>query len=465
MNNTLLNQLVKSWSIKDEGIYSIDQILQWITEKNNTIKVNINKIPIEECKPWYYNEKQGVIRNNSGSFFQIAGLQVTENGKVVEEQPILLQSEIGYLGILCKEIKGVLYFLMQAKIEPGNVNKVQISPTIQATKSNFTQMHGGKKPAYLEYFINASNHEIIVDQIQSEQSSRFYKKRNRNIIVKINEDIEILPSHRWMTLGQLKQLMKYDNLINMDTRTIISCIPFSVIYNNQNKDEIKSYFNDNCLYNSIFNSENFDFPKLYYYINNQKMFSDYDKHIVPLKHLKSWTIMNDEIISVNKSSFKVIFCDIEIEGREVTHWKQPLFEAIGNAVFGLICCNFNGVKKFLIQCKSEVGCFDRIEIAPTVQLEANYTQRDMNEIDKLFLKLYENPALIRHNVLLSEEGGRFYCEENRNIILELQEEDLGKLYNLPEGYFWVDFYTLNNLVQVNNCLNIQLRNLLALLEV
>ena len=69
---------------------------------------------------------------------------------------------------------------MQAKIEPGNVNKIQISPTIQATKSNFTQKHGGNKPKYLEYFLDNNNHKIIVDQIQSEQSSRFFKKRNNN---------------------------------------------------------------------------------------------------------------------------------------------------------------------------------------------------------------------------------------------------------------------------------------------
>ena len=55
---------------------------------------------------------------------------------------------------------------MQAKIEPGNINKIQLSPTIQATKSNFTQKHGGRKPNYLEYFLNAVDHEIIVDQIQ-----------------------------------------------------------------------------------------------------------------------------------------------------------------------------------------------------------------------------------------------------------------------------------------------------------
>ena len=36
--------------------------------------------------------------------------------------------------------------------------------------------------------------------------------------------------------------------------------------------------------------------------------------------------------------------------------------------------------------------------------------------------------------------------------------------SLPEDYLWVDYGTLNYLVQVNNCLNIQLRNLLSLMK-
>lgn len=70
---------------------------------------------------------------------------------------------------------------------------------------------------------------------------------------------------------------------------------------------------------------------------------------------------------------------------------------------------------------------------------------------------------VLHDVLLSEEGGRFYHEQNRNVIIEINKEDV--IANEQDGYFWVDYKTLNTLVQVNNCLNIQLRNLLSLLEV
>ena len=118
----------------------------------------------------------------------------------------------------------------------------------------------------------------------------------------------------------------------------------------------------------MFNDEESVIPKIYNYINNKKMFSNYKYNIVSLKSLNNWDIRDNEIVCKNKNSFKVIFCDIEIEGREVTHWKQPLFEAIGEAIFGLICCEFDGIKKFLIHCKEEVGCFDYIELGPTVQV-------------------------------------------------------------------------------------------------
>ncbi|MDD6250170.1 MAG: NDP-hexose 2,3-dehydratase family protein, partial [Bacillales bacterium] len=60
------------------------------------------------------------------------------------------------------------------------------------------------------------------------------------------------------------------------------------------------------------------------------------------------------------------------------------------------------------------------------------------------------------------EGGRFFHEQNRNVIIEF---DHAMISSIPEDYMWVDFATLNFLVQNNNCLNIQLRNLLSLLQI
>jgi oxidase EvaA len=457
-------KIIKSWANKDGNIDSTEEIIKWIQQLNSKVKVSIIKDSLYKSIFWFYDEERGEIRNKDNSFFQIKGLKKVINDRVLLQQPIIIQNEIGYLGIICKEIDGVLNFLMQAKIEPGNINKIQISPTIQATKSNFTQKHGGTKPPYLQYFIEANKYEIIVDQVQSEQSSRFYKKRNRNIIIKVDDNIEILPNYKWITLGQIKELMKIDNLVNMDTRTVLSCIPLSQVnFTDTELNDIKRLFTDKSLYKSIFKpSEAFYLAQIYNEINNCKMFNEESSLLVDVFSLENWRMQDNEYICTQPYDFKVVFCDIAIEGREVKRWTQPLFEAIGIATFGLITCNDKGVKKFLVNIKPEVGCFDGVEIGPSVQLEPTYSGREENEVVKLFLKKMNQNDNIKFNTLLSEEGGRFYHEQNRNIIVEIVKEEIPRL---PKRYFWVDYKTLNTLVQVNNCLNIQLRNLLSLLEV
>lgn len=454
-------QIIKSYAVLSDRS-RLKDITDWVDEKNANLKVAITKNKLSESSFWFYDKESGEIRNQNNSFFQILGLQQFIGDKMILEQPVLIQDEIGYLGIICKEIDGVLQFLMQAKIEPGNVNKIQISPTIQATKSNFTQKHGGKKPAYLDYFLNARPENIIVDQIQSEQSSRFLGKRNRNIIITVDEEIEVLPSHRWMTLGTIKQLMKIDNLVNMDTRTVLSCIPYCTVkLSDTEKGEIYEAFSDKALFRSMFNEDESDIVRVYRYINDYKMLHSRGNKIVPLTELKSWDFSDSGIVCKSKYPFKVVFCDIEIEGREVTHWTQPLFEAEGMATFGLIMAEFNGTVKFLVQAKPEAGCFDCVELAPTVQLEFAVHESNYSEIDKLFFELLNNGAEIKNNVVLSEEGGRFYHEQNKNIVIKV---DPGQIGELPDGYFWLDYKTLNQMIRFNNVLNIQLRNLLSLLD-
>lgn len=453
---------INSWAETENCLHTFDEIKAWILSKNQNLKVQISKIELEPDGFWYYDEGRGVIANRSNSFFQIGGFEKSYPDGTAFEQPMILQNEIGYLGIICKEINGVIHFLMQAKIEPGNVNKVQISPTIQATKSNFTQKHNGKKPAYIDFFINASYKNVLADQIQSEQSSRFYHKRNRNIIVFTEEEVEVLPSHCWMTLGQLKQLMKEDNLVNMDTRTVLSCIPYS-LEQPESMKKCEEKFKDKALFKSIYpeNPQN-RLPEIYRYINDYKMFDESTLRQRPLYSLKDWEMKGGELICKKEHPFKIIFCDIAIEGREVKRWTQPLLEAQGMALFGLLTCVKDGVRMFLANAKAEIGCFDGMELGPTVQMEPTDKEDVLNPAQKLLLDKARNKSGVLYDVVLSEEGGRFYHEQNRNLIVEIPYDELPEP---SKGMFWLDYRTLNQLIQVNNCVNIQLRNLLSLLEV
>lgn len=458
----------RSWLAK-EGLNTFESLHEWVMERNENTPVEIRRINLSDCAPWHYDEQLGRITNATGSFFQIAGLRryernlATGERRVVAEQPILLQDEIGYLGIICKEFDGVMHFLMQAKIEPGNVNKVQVSPTIQATRSNFLQLHGGGKPAYLDYFLHSERHGLVVDQIQSEQAARFLGKRNRNVVVLVDEDIEVLPTHMWMTLGQIKMLMRYDNLVNMDTRTVLSCLPWS-FWGEPEEGVLDGQAISPLVASVLADLDMRQVNEAYVRLNNYKMFDTSETELVSLASLEDWEMRPDEVCHKVGYPFRVIYCDIAIEGREVKRWTQPLFEAQGKAFFGLLACDFDGVQRFLVRLHPEIGCFDRVELGPTVQREAgSAVERTLPE--SLFMGYVKRGEGVLSDVILSEEGGRFFCEENRNVVVGLTGcPDELRPEALPEDFLWLDFATLNLLVRANNVLNIQLRNLMSLLD-
>jgi oxidase EvaA len=199
---------------------------------------------------------------------------------------------------------------------------------------------------------------------------------------------------------------------------------------------------------------------IYKRINDYKMFYSYETRLVPLLSLKEWEFVDNAFRHKEKYPFEVIFCRLNIEGREVTRWNQPLFASLGVATFGLLCCINEGKYDVLIQIKPEIGCFDAVELGPSVQEEyGNEHKRD--SVADYFFELLEKNEKKLLDVILSEEGGRFYHEQNRNVIMIVDKNSIK--YD-PDRYVWVSLGTLNAMTQINNCLNIQLRNLLMLLS-
>jgi oxidase EvaA len=113
---------------------------------------------------------------------------------------------------------------LEGKFEPGNYGEIQISPTLQATYSNLNKLHGGRAPRFLEYFDGTKNVEILYEQWLPEDGGRFYKKRVKNMLVKIasNEEIMIPFNFIWMTMRQIKEFLRKDNIINPHVRSIIA---------------------------------------------------------------------------------------------------------------------------------------------------------------------------------------------------------------------------------------------------
>ncbi len=455
--NNKTSYFTKSALTEKNPFCSTAKVIEWLRIRNNAIKVNVNKISFQDLDHWFLDEKKGVLKHKSGQFFTIEGINVKTNwGKVSEwEQPIINQPEIGYLGVITKEINGVLYFLLQAKIEPGNVNNVQLSPTLQATKSNYTQVHKGVKPRYLKYFQNAKKEEIILDQLQSEQGARFLRKRNRNIIIKIEEDIEVHEDYIWLTLGQIKKLIQKDNLVNMDTRTVISGIPFEIL--GDLETSLGDYeFGMLQSANANLNAK-YSFDEIIKWITVLKCTYEVSIKPVSIFDISNWQVTPDDIRHEENKYFKIIAAQVEISNREVKSWSQPLVEPLQHGIIAFVVKKINGIYHFLVQAKLECGNFDIIEMAPTVQcITGSYS----NSTDVPYLNYVLNTpsSQIRFDTLQSEEGGRFYREQNRSMIIEAKEDFS---IEVPESFTWLTLSQLNYFLKFNNYLNIQARSLIS----
>ena len=460
---------LKSAFVRVGQFKAATHIIDWLKEQNERVKVSIEKIRFDQLDQWSVNSQKGNIQHRTGKFFTIEGIRIKTNFGAVPEwdQPIINQPEIGYLGIITKEFEGVLHFLLQAKIEPGNVNHVQLSPTLQATRSNYTQVHEGKKPLYIEYFQRAKPKDILLDQIQSEQGARFLKKRNRNTIITLDDDIPVYDNFVWLTLGQIKELMRYDSLVNMDARTVISGIPFGS-FSREVVDYYSLFVSDRCtnsfgrrfLKSALTETGAMhDIDEIISFLTKLKSIYDLEVINIPLAHLKHWVCDASEIYHEEKKYFKVIAVDIEIGNREVAKWSQPLIEPAQEGLCAFVVKEINGLLHFAVQAKLECGNHDIIEFAPTVQcLTGNYRQTKKGALPFLEYVLNAKPEQVVFDTLQSEEGGRFFREQNRNMIVVADEEVPD---DLPQNYIWMTLHQLYTFLKFNNYLNIQARSLVA----
>lgn len=219
-----LSQMVEAGKTSD-----ISSILKWLKKKRENPPISVKEVGVKSLDEWYVDSKTGNIRHKSGKFFAITGVRVSEaKGREMLSwtQPMMKQNECGILGILCQKRNGITRYLMYAKCEPGSLINPQLSPTLQATFSNLGMAHGGKKPLFSEYFENGGKGKVLVSVEHIEDPSRFYLKTNRCMIVEIpeKEKIKITEDFIWLTLPQIKKILKVDRAVNALARAVFGSL-------------------------------------------------------------------------------------------------------------------------------------------------------------------------------------------------------------------------------------------------
>ncbi|MGW6055051.1 NDP-hexose 2,3-dehydratase family protein [Streptomyces sp. NPDC055189] len=426
------------------------EVRDWLTERRAAGGFHVERIPFAALDGWSFEEGTGNLAHRSRRFFTVEGLHVVENGEPYGDgpyqewqQPVIKQPEVGILGILAKEIDGVLHFLMQAKMEPGNPNLLQLSPTVQATRSNYTKAHRGADVKYIEYFIDREPDGIVADALQSEHGAWFYQKSNRNMVVEVTGEVPLLPDFCWLTLGQIAELLHDDNVVNMDARTVLSCLPYPAV-------------SDEGLLSDT---------QVLAWFTGERSRHDVHASRVPLDSVPLWSRDERSIRHDEDRYFQVVAVAVRAGNREVSGWTQPLFEPMGRGVTAFLTRTFGGVRHVLVHARVEGGFLDTVELAPTVQ----YTPENYAHLPAgrrpLFLDHVLNcaPTDIRYEAVHSEEGGRFLNAESRYMIID-SDGDPAVPADPPRGYAWITPDQLTSLTRYGHYLNVQARTLLACLH-
>lgn len=461
-HRTMPQRIAESMSAGAEsGMTDFDR---WFDELRERRAMRVTPVPLDDLVGWSTDPDTGLIRHDSGKFFTIGGLEVHVPHAPVPHwsQPIINQPEVGILGLLIKQLDGVLHCLVQGKVEPGNHNGLQLCPTVQATRSNYTQVHGGRPVPYLDYFRNAGRHRVVADVRQSEQGAWFRQKRNRNMVVEATEDVEVLDGFRWVTFGQLHRLLQAEDLINMDARTVLSCVPFAgaeaVSALTTSADDFRTALLASCVGDRSLHP----MTDILSWVTEVRTRTEVYTREVPLRGLPGWRREGGRITHESGRFFDVIGVDVVTGTREVGSWMQPLIAPIGTGLVAFLVARIHGVLHALVQARAEPGYLDVVELGPTVQCTPeNYTVLPPAARPRFIgTVLATPPERIRFDTVLSEEGGRFHHSRNRYMVVEVSPDPQ---FDHPD-FRWVTLHQMADLLRHSHYLNVQARSLVACLH-
>lgn len=405
--------------------------------------MNVSKISLGDSAEWINDH--GVITHRSGRFFQIAGLRYRLEDHDIT-QPIIVQQEIGILGFIIHEYKLLAY----AKVEPGNVNAVQLAPTCQATASNLDRVHQGNAP-FFGYEFTHNNRNFLHDSMQSEQGTRFFKKQNRNILLASHSLIAHDDLHQWLDVDAVLELMQYDFMINTDARSTLVCSPWDKLVNREPFTRVKHSFSAELRDSlSTITSQNIQNVK-----NDAKNWraSFSPPSLIPLDELADWNFDNSGVISKSGKHFDVFQIRVDVQGREKPAWDQPIISSHGEGYVELIAGRIDQKLHFLFTLQKEPGLYNAVELGPSLTVAPG---SDMQPSP--YASSPDAKVILEYKQ--SDEGGRFFQDVSTYRLI-----DIGTAFPPPPDGYWLTLAEIRQLLNEGGWFTNEARSVLSLLLV
>tara|TARA_R110002074_G_scaffold102179_3_gene220740 strand:+ start:7479 stop:8879 length:1401 start_codon:yes stop_codon:yes gene_type:complete len=459
----MLEEYIKSYCkrVDEEQLFSV------LESYRSSMQVNITRIDFDKMEKWNFSPNEA-ISHESGKFFSIIGAEAYDKEEgITRHQPIINQPEQGILGIASRTNEGQIELLLQAKIEPGNLDSVQYSPTVQATKSNYTGAHKGKSVAYIDTFLENSS-KIKSRGYQSEHGYKFYKKANDNVHAHDDDITKIDNKFAWLSFGDVRYMLSKEHCINMDTRSVLATIDFfdtsvssEEIHKHSSLMESEltpleaqllfSSLSEDGAQNSVESISN--------WLSLAKDNKQIEHKTTPLAKLyeHGWKVSDGTLHHEKNKNFELVGIRASIGSREVSSWCQPIVRDNVPKVYGFILKEINNIIHVLVQLVEEDFSWNGAELGPTFHSIDSSTFSLDEELAKF--DVISEQSCTFYDCFQSEEGGRFMEQKNRYMLINLDKNSTVEVSN---RYKWVTLYQLKKMTSYECSVNIEARTLLAL---
>jgi len=426
--------------------------IEWVKECGSRGLSHSRAIPLREMEKWAV--VSGQLRHQSGRFFSIGGFEYTNSTRAFA-QPLINQPEIGTLGFLLRSAEDGLEFLMQAKYEPGNVNGVQIAPTVQATRSNLDRVHGGGHIPFAEYF---ADQEVPTefDILQTEEADRFFRKRNRNV-ARVIDRCDHNQSYRWCGIETIKALLRLSHIVNADARSGLACCDWKAFF----RPSGHPHFFLDCvdltrlLWESLETTP--EKAELGERVGRIRAGFGQVKE-VPLDALPGWHMDENGCHPETEGQFSVKYYTVTAESREVRDWSQPLLTSHGVGLSVLALSAQSGVLKLFVRLRHAIGVWNGVEVAPSYFRSPGelWSPREGSDC-RLFRAIASGRLLLEAEN--AEEGSRFYKDV---ILFRVVMVDAANMEDAPDG-IWITLGTAKEVVDQGQLASNELRSALSFL--
>ena len=395
----------------------------WLQQRRDACKLRVDAVPFASCDGWSFRE--GRLEERSGSFFSITGFRVSSNvpGLVGLSQVIILQPEVGLQGFIARPRDGQHDWLVQAKTEPGNLLRVQLAPTVQATVSNYMRRHGGRATVYLEHFLDPEGRgRVVADSLQSEQGSRFVAKYNRNMTVVVAgpEPEPTSDGWCWYSSADLRGLLLEDFAINTDARSVLFTSDWRLLADDG--EAFGRWRQRGGLGEALLESNETpedesetSLGEILAVLDGWRSQIQLKIDMVGLESLLNWEIRPDGIFHARPGICAVRAMAVEAPDREVARWCQPFVMGEREETFVMLCQRRRGRLHFLLRASAEPGFRERVQFGPTYQ--SDDTTGGFGRAGEILVACAGHAP--RLSVLQSDEGSRFYRAVARYSLMEL----------------------------------------------